>query len=89
MVSPHTCQNGQNLRTRNNMCYQGCGEKGNFVQLVRIQTDATTMESSMELLKKLKIELPCYPVLYYLLPKYKNTDSKGYMHLYLWQYCLQ
>jgi len=58
--------------------------KGNpLVLLVEMQTGTATLENSMEVPKKLKIELPYDPAIA-LLGIYskdtKNTDLKGYMH---------
>ena len=55
--------------------------------LVRMQTDTDTLENSMEVPQKLKLELPYNPVITLLgiTQKYKNTNSKEYMHPYV--YC--
>ena len=42
-----------------NKCWQGGGgNRNHFALLVGMQTDAATVESTMEFLKKLKMELP-------------------------------
>jgi hypothetical protein len=47
----------------NNKCWLACGEQESCILLlVGMQISTTTMESSMEFLKKLKIELPYDPV---------------------------
>ena len=50
--------------------------------LVGMKTGAATLENSVEVPQKLKIDLPYDPALHYLVlcKGYKNTDSKGHMH---------
>ena len=48
--------------------------------LVRMQTGAATVENSMEVPQKVKNRTN-YPMIQHLPKEYKNTNSKGYMHL--------
>ena len=47
----------------NNSCWQGCGKRISFALLVGMQAGAATLESSMEVSQKLKIELPYDPAI--------------------------
>ena len=46
-----------------NKCWQGCGERGNFCTLVEMQMGVASVESSMEISQKLKMELPSDPAI--------------------------
>ena len=50
-VSSQTGQNDHHRKVyKNNKCWRGCGKKGNpFTLFLRMQTDTTTMENSMEI----------------------------------------
>ena len=52
--------------------------------LVGMQTDASTLENSMEALQKVKNRTPqsSNTTTKYLPKEYKNSNSKGCMHLY-------
>ena len=41
-----------------NKSWQGCGERGNFCTLVEMQMGVASVESSMEISQKLKVDLP-------------------------------
>ena len=49
----------------NNRCWQGCGKRISFALLVAMQAGAATLENSMEVPQKIKIELPYNPGLHY------------------------
>ena len=62
--------------------------KGNpFAVLVEMQTGTATLENSMETPQKVKNRTSLRPSNFttrYLLKEYKNTNSKEYMHLYVY-----
>ena len=62
-LTPVRMANGNN--SGNNRCWRGCGrrERISFALLVGMQTGAATVENSMEVPKKLKIELPYDPAI--------------------------
>ena len=69
--------------TRNSKRWWGCREKNPFALLVRMQTGTAIVETNMEVPQKAKNKttlwsnnctVGCLP------PRYKNTNSKGYMH---------
>ena len=58
-------------------------EKGNPpTLLVGMQVGTATLENSVEVLRKLKIELPCDPAIALLgvYPKDTDSEEKGHMH---------
>ena len=58
-------------------------KKGNPPKLVRMKTDATTVENSRRFFKKLKIELPydsSNTTPGHISRKDKNSNSKRYLH---------
>ena len=57
-----------------NKCYEDVDKGEPFALLVGMQTDAATVESTMEFLKKLKMELP------FDIWEYTLRISKQYMH---------
>ena len=68
-------------KIRNNMCWRGCGRKGTLTlcwwdcKLVQ-----PLWKTAWKLLKKLRIKLPCDPVILlykYLSEEHKNTNLKG------------
>ena len=72
----------------NNRCWQGCGERGKPLALVvGVQDGATTLENSMEFPQKTKNRTTLWPrncTTMYLSKGYKNADSKGHMHPYVY-----
>jgi hypothetical protein len=42
------------IKGNNNKCWQGCGKTGTFTLLLGMQIRMTTIESSMEILQKVK-----------------------------------
>ena len=75
--------------TGNNRCWQGCGERRTLIaRLVEMQTGTAPLENSMKGPQKVKNRTTLQSsncTSGYLPPKYKNTNSKGYMHPYV--YC--
>ena len=60
---PYTSQHSHHQST-NNEFWRCCGEKGTLpTLLVGMQIGATTMENSMEVIEKLKIDLPYDPAM--------------------------
>ena len=51
-----------------------------FALLVGMQTGTATLENSLEVPQKIKVELPSNCTTRCLPKGYKNTDSEGYMH---------
>ena len=72
-----------NRKSTNNKCWGGCGEKGNpCALLVGMKTGAATVENSMEIPHKLKMELsydPAIPLLGKYPEQTQNTNLKEYM----------
>ena len=59
-------------KSTNNKCWKGYGKKGNLLPLGRNVSGAATMEHSIEVLRKLKVELlydPAIPLLAYIWTK--------------------
>ena len=72
----------------NNKCWQGCRESRTLLHCWwECKLVQPLWKTVWEFLKKLKIEVPYDPVITLLgicPPKYKNTNSKGYMHPYVY-----
>ena len=67
----------------NNRCWCGCGERISLALLVGMQTDAATLENSMEVPQKIKNRTTLRPSNYttrYLSKGYGYAVSKGHMH---------
>ena len=80
-VRPSKRKRKKRKKTRNDKCWQECGEKGTLVDgWWEWILGAATMESRMSLLKKLKTELPYAPAILFLgiYPKeVKTLTQKG------------
>ena len=72
------------VKDTRNKCCQVCGEKGILSDCWwECKLTQPLWEAVWSFLKKLKIELPYNPVIALLdiyPPKYKNTNSKGFIH---------
>jgi len=65
-ISPHICQSNYHQKDNKQVLVR-IQRKGNPpVPLVKVIITTATMEKSMEVLKKLKIELPYYPGISYV-----------------------
>ena len=63
-ISPHTSLNGFIKKTRDNKCWQGCGEKGILVHCWwEYELVQSLWNTVWRVLKKLKIELPFDPAI--------------------------
>ena len=73
---------------KNNKCWQKMWRKRNtHALLLRMQTGTVTVENSMEVLQKVKNRTTLWfsnHTTRYLPSKYENTNSKGYMHSYVY-----
>ena len=81
---PVTMAEIKNVR---NKCRQGCREKGTLMHWCMHGGNAnwcSHVENSIEVPQKPKIELPSNCTIEYLPPKCKNTNSKGYIHPYVY-----
>ena len=75
--------------TRKNRCWQGCGKKRKpLALLVGMHSGAVTLKNSMKTPQKVKNRTTLWSsncTTGYLPKEQKNTNSKGYMHPYV--YC--
>ena len=88
MWSPHTCQNEWNKKLVTTSIDENVGKKECPCTVGGMQTGATTVENGMEVPQKVKNRTTLWSSncsTGYLPQKYKNTNSKGYTHPYV--YC--
>ena len=86
-ISPHICQNSLNQKhKKQKVLVRLWGRRNPRALLAGMKTGKATLENSMEVPQKVKIELPYKFSNYttgYLPEEYKNTHSKGYVHSYI------
>ena len=88
-VSPHNCQNGFHQQINKQQVLERMRRKGTpFAQLVGMQIGVATAENSMEVPQQMKNGtslLPSDSISGYISKETPNSDSKEYMHPYV--YC--